>query len=443
MKYLLFSFLFLFLLASVSALGSDIHASYSPKETLIIKISGEIVEPIESDQVIFKRNNIFVPVEYDVQRLGETWYVWAIAPEITGNYTFILDNIVSASGNGVKQEDYQKGFQVTGNLSDYNIDPGFILSDEDFSIDVNVLAAEAQTISISFSSSEEKILQPGTTSLDFFISDASYTGLHTISIGKYQVPSYLIVAGMDQINQTVNTTNSSNTNATNSTSQNTTLSTNMTGNTTNISTTVDSDILSVEPSYIQRLLHKEAKSSTYSFIVRNPTLTNYKDIEIIYNGSLFDIEEDEFNLKAGENYTFTLILGKYPGYDLRERVYINTTNVTLEIPFFVRYTENVSDVAIFYGELDQNASNGIKRKTTYFCSELGGVVCSTSSSCSGEALNSKEGSCCLGICQQPESGGYGWVGWIIGAIAVLAVIYLYMRYKKAGSGPAPSLGKGP
>jgi len=121
---------------------------------------------------------------------------------------------------------------------------------------------------------------------------------------------------------------------------------------------------------------------------------------------------------------------------LREIIYLNTTNLTIEIPFFVRYTNNASDLVTFYGEYERNMTTNVTKRTTrYYCTELGGIVCGTSSSCKGQALESREGNCCLGICEQPKSSGGSWWGWAIGIVVLGIIIWIYMKYKKV----APSV----
>jgi hypothetical protein len=454
MRYVsIFIFVFILCLAQAAALSTDLKSTYSAKETMIIKITGNIVQPIDASQVIFKRNNIFVPLEYDVGRVGEQWYVWAIAPQTSANYSFSLQNIVTSSGSGVKNENYQKNFSVSQNMSSYNVKPGFIISDEDFPVTIEVFSETINSLSTNFPSSQEFNVEYGQNTVMFPIGSKT-TGSYTVQIGTYSIPAFLTVstpntpAPQNQTNQTqTNTTiqnqtqqNNETTNTTvvvvtNNSTQNQTNNTAYTTQTnasSNLTVSVEQQIFQVSPSYVQRLLYKEAQSSTYSFWIYNPSSTNYKDIAIIYNKTLFDIKDDEFNLKANATYSLNVTLGKYPGYDLRELIYLNATNFTIEVPFFVRYTNNATDLVTFYGEYERNSSTNVtKRKTAYYCTELGGIVCATASTCKGQSLESKEGNCCLGICQQPANTGSSWWGWAIGIVALMVIIWIYMKYKKA------------
>lgn len=416
------------LCSSVYAMNTNIKSTYGTQETMIIKIGGNIAETIDAEQVEFKRGNIFVPLEYEVARVGNSWYVWAIAPEQKGNYTFLINDVaVINNGGTLQKESYSSNFEVTNNLTGYNAKPGFMITDKAFSIEANVLDETSKEINAGFNGEQVIILEPGTNRIDFSISKITNTGLYNLQVGKYSIPVYVTIPGSVPIAEGTQQ------NLTNST--NSTISSNAT-NSSNISSGTVSLIqynIEIEPNYIQRLIYSDAQSSTYSFTLSNPSNVTYKNVKIYFNDSLFEIEpEDTVTLKANESYSFNITLGKFSGDEIREQIYVNATNMSLEIPFFVRYTKNASDVSSFYGEVQGNNTNAT-RKTTYMCSELGGITCSEKTICKGESLTSKEGNCCLGVCTQNDNGSsWAWVGWVI-AFAVLGGLWwLYIKYKDAG-----------
>ncbi|HVY01549.1 MAG TPA: hypothetical protein VHA12_02180 [Candidatus Nanoarchaeia archaeon] len=409
-------------------MNTNIKSEYGTGETMIIKVGGNIAQTIEAEQVTFKKNNIFVPLEYDVARVGNSWYIWAIAPDKKGNYTFSINDVsVINNGGTLQKESYQSNFEVSNNVTGYNVKPGFIITDKSFFVEANVMDDNSKDISAGFNGEQVVILEPGVNRIDFSISKITNTGLYTLQVGKYFIPVYVTIPGSVPIAEGT-MQNMSNKTETNSTNQ--------TMNVTNSSNVVYATQynLEIEPSYIQRLIYSDAQSSTYSFTLRNPSNVTYKNVKINFNESLFEITpEDTVTLKANENYSFNLTLGKFNGEEVREQIYVNATNFSLEIPLFVRYTENVSDVSAFYGEVVGNKTNST-RKTTYMCSELGGVVCSSNTMCKGESLTSKEGNCCLGVCTQSDSGSSkAWIGWIIAFAALGAMWWLYLKYKDAGT----------
>src|SRR3989344_8920168 len=111
----------------VMAISSDLKASYDGGETMIGEISGEILENIKPEQVEFKRNHIAVPVKYDIKKLADKYYIWAIAPINQNNYSLVINGISTMVNGKVEQIDFINNFSVSGNLTDYSIEPGFIL----------------------------------------------------------------------------------------------------------------------------------------------------------------------------------------------------------------------------------------------------------------------------------------------------------------------------
>lgn len=300
--------LFILLIQPVVAISSDMKDSYLPGETIFVKISGNILEPIGAGNVEFKRGHILVPFDYDLKKLGEDYYLWALAPETAVNYSMTVKDISTYVSGNVREIDYQKNFSVSGNLTDYSVKPGFILTDSDFEIKVQLNEDLDKVISTSFVEEEEKefVLKPGENTLKFSISNINQTGLYNLTVGKYEVPAYI------KINKTT------------------------------------------------------------------PTIVT--------------------NLTVG-----------------------NLTNISLDI--------DTSD----WSEEDKGALEGLREQT--YCSEFPGKLCSADQVCSGDLVTSAEGpsACCVhGACTvRSETGSsLAWIGWLIAAIVLIAVVFMWIRYKR-------------
>lgn len=188
---LLFLIVSVLLIQSVSAISSDMKDSYLPGETIMVKISGNILEPIGAANVEFRRNHVLVPFDYDLKKLGDGYYLWALAPETQINYSLSIKDISTYVSGKVQKVDYLKNFSVGGNLSDYSVKPGFVLTDSDFEIKVQFNEDLDKTIGVKLVEERDITLKPGENIIKFSISEINKTGLYNLTIGKYNLPAYL------------------------------------------------------------------------------------------------------------------------------------------------------------------------------------------------------------------------------------------------------------
>ena len=184
-------FAFVLSLNAVSAISTDIADSYRPGETIITEISGSILEPILATNVELKREHILVPFDYEIKRLGERYYLWFIAPEQKTNYTLRIKEITSYVSGSVKKTDYEKNFSVSGNVTDYSVKPGFILTDKDFEIKVQLNEDRDKTVEMRFSEETDYTLKPGENTIKFSVGGINETSLLNLSIGRYVIPVYI------------------------------------------------------------------------------------------------------------------------------------------------------------------------------------------------------------------------------------------------------------
>ncbi|MEM4259504.1 MAG: hypothetical protein QXS38_01960 [Candidatus Pacearchaeota archaeon] len=178
---------------AVSAISTTIKDSYAQGETIIAEISGDILEPISSSNVEFRRGHILVPFDFELSKIGEKYYLWAITPESEMNYSIVIKDITTFVLGKIQRIDYQKNFSVSGNLSDYSVKPGFISTGKDFEIEVRLNEDSEKKINIEFLGEKEIILKPGLNILKFYIYNVNKTGFYNLTIGKYVLPTYIKV----------------------------------------------------------------------------------------------------------------------------------------------------------------------------------------------------------------------------------------------------------
>ncbi|MEK6892634.1 MAG: hypothetical protein AABX07_00350 [Nanoarchaeota archaeon] len=371
-----------------SAISTDMKKEYSSGETIIAEISGNILEPLSADNVKLKRINSEVPIEYDLKRIGERYYLWMIAPSTPDNYTLIIKNIATTILGQAEKIDFTQNFTVLTNLSDYSIRPGFIFTQEDFSVKVQLNEDADKTISADFPDKREVVLKPGENKISFSIKDFGNVGFIKINIGKYVLPADII-----------------NKNKQVSIKRGFAFSPEI----------VESEMLLAENEKISAVGLKSLE--------KNGT----EIIRLKYDKDKFSLSPDS-NITIGPNETiyFNLTIKNFKTGELYDEVYAISSNFSALLVVKARIIENRTLPVVV-----DNVENKTDVKKNYRCSEISnGRFCSSNELCSGQSLNALDGNCCVGVCAAKSSGGSSWIGYLIAAIVIVAVAIVYVKYKK-------------
>lgn len=395
-KYrILFLLAFFLLICNVSAITSDLKDNYRPGETVIIKIDGNILEPIVKEQVEFRKAqqiNVVVPIFYDLKKLGDNYYLWFIAPVEKENmsYTLMIKSIVTTNLGQTVKINFQDNFTIAGNLVDYNILPGFIFTREDFSVSVNLNEDIDKTITVNFPNSREVKLKPGQNKLEFSTKDIKYTTLQNIKIGNYNFLAYINRNFTAQIK--------------------------------------NNNSISISPSLIDSVKLLSDKGIKYSVTLENEGGNDIENLYLTYNKNLFKIEPNsKINLVSGESKEFTIELLSNPKNNITEQIIVKSDlhNISQYLNVNIRFISNYSTINLTsINNTDDNVTLG------YYCAELGGKVCASSETCTSNLENSLDGKCCLSVCQPAKKASNAWVGYVLVLIAIGIIVYVYWNYKR-------------
>lgn len=380
----------------IYALSSDMPREYSKKETAIVKISGNILEPIDLKKVTFLRNHVEIPLIYDLKLINGSYYLWFIAPENENNYTLFIKDVTTSIKGNIEKIDFRQNFSVGTNLTDYNIGPGFIIAKEDFEVKVNLFEDNDKIIEVENFDNKDFNLKPGENNIKFDISEFKEEGLTLIKIGKYALPVYAILDKPILIKK--------------------------------------SKGLILMPGEIRRIHLISEKKIFYQIELYNSADKEIKDLQISVNKELFEIKPDKkIDIKSGDRAYFNLTLKKNIREGVYEQLFIQSelNNISLNLPVMINFTENISDFIaaknITKNEINNSGNLG------FYCSELDGKLCSGGEKCSGENFDSIDGKCCIGICGGEPSGN-SWIGYLMAFIALIILIYIYYRYKNVKAG---------
>ena len=132
--------LLLLILPLMTAVQVDMKTEFAQGETLMVKISGNFLDQLQKENIFFYRQHVKIPLEYDIIKINDEYYLYALLGDKTpNNYSLRIENIRYMQGTSISEEDIIKEFVITEEIVDFSIEPGFIITDEEFFIRVQNL----------------------------------------------------------------------------------------------------------------------------------------------------------------------------------------------------------------------------------------------------------------------------------------------------------------
>ncbi|MEK6891537.1 MAG: hypothetical protein AABX03_05375 [Nanoarchaeota archaeon] len=401
---ILLLFLLIFSITFVSSLEiKPVKTDFMKGETFQATIDGNVITTIKKEDVGFYKNNAQIPLNLGISKINHTYYIYAILPYESRNYTLIIKNVYYSEFNQFKKSDLELNFSISNQTSEFNVNPGFISTTKNFEISVFNNLNSVLNINYGFEgyNASSLVVQPQSIrQIPVSISSINSTSLNNLKISSLG-NSYTIPVNIIKLQNNTNTQN-------------------------NNSNNNNEGKVSFTQNKIKVILNK-GESYFDSIDLENFGDREVNDISISLSENLKDylfIPQNKINsLKPGEsvgiNFTATFTkTGNYTGFIFSS--YNNESDLV--------------DLEFFIGEkLISNTSIPGKKS----CSELNGNKCSSSQFCSGGSnVNSLEGFCCLGQCKEfnstsSSSSGSNWLA-IIAVLIILGILgaFLYFKYKK-------------
>jgi len=216
-------FIILFVLLTINLISAvEIKLSktnYQAQETLQAEITGNFISLSLENILIYEQNTPrSQPVISDLTKQGDIYYFYAVLPNQQGNFSLKIENAKYSEAGETKTKTINKEFKIEKtNAPSLQINPGFILTTEDFPIKIKALNSN-QEITTTFNQKSENfsLIEDIQKSISFKISDLK--GKYDLKINDYTIPVFIIAKNI--INPTlVNQTNQTNINQTNQTNQ--------------------------------------------------------------------------------------------------------------------------------------------------------------------------------------------------------------------------------
>lgn len=399
-------FLIIMLLPSASAVEIEMKDSFSQGETFIAKISGNFFESPTEDKIVFHREHVRVPINPSLAKINDDFYVYAqLFGKEEGNYSITLKDAKYYEVNQIVEADIKSNFTITGNFSDFFIEPGVVIAENDFSLEIQNLRNTEITV-------YAEIAEESDEDTGFFESLFGGDNLESNSLSSLTLKS---------------------------------------GEKKNFD---------FEISDFNEGLNILELTSENTLI--NVPVYNAEKTEVGSSDSGINFEKREFNISLSVNSSTSRILNLInSGNETVENIAISVSDSLKpyaeisEINFDLEKNSSRQIEVVFVSDNEEKTIEGeisavsedsasvsislnfIKGRIGKIvsCSELGGNLCGEGKECRGDSESASDGNCCIGICEESVERSYTGVivGWILIIAVALYVVWFYLKkYKKVG-----------
>ena len=392
---------FLFLFPLVSAVEFNINQNFNQGETIIAKISGNFISPITNDNVFFYSGHVRIPMEYSVAKLGDDYYLYALTSgKAEGNYSVSIQNIQYMKGSEVSNDNLAANFSITNNTADFSVNPGFVYTSGDFSLEVQNLQDKKLNININTETNNSGVREV------FISPDSKYSSI-SLTSGETEKINFNVGSGSPEF-KTIE---------------------------------LKSANLTYEiPVYIfSSSIGNETKSFEIdppNLVISIPTNTTVKKSIYIYNLGISELK----------NISVSLSVPLVPYINISREIIENLSSqsgISIDLSFFSSSEKNVigslraeSENSSFSTLISitfiKNYTVSNKSILTKTCAELNGNICNQTAQCDKPLIDAKDNWCCLGTCNPlPTSNSGAVIGIIILVVIIIVFFFFYKKYKKA------------
>ena len=355
--------------------------SYWQGETLQAEIIG--LDNLKQENIFLYRDEA-IPTIYDFTRLQGKHYLYMILPDKIGNYSIKLKDVLIDNEN---LGDVEKEFVIkSSNQSYISINPGFIITERDFSVEVKNKGSVSLEVIAEYDDQKksEKIAGKGIKKFRFNVGE---TGI--LKINEYEIPIVIIKTSGEKEEELKQV-----------------------GNLKFIPNIIDSEI-------------PVGRKWQFDFTLVNSGEEKIENITIEY--------EDKYGLEV-EPYFFEEISKR----DVVKGDISFKLDKEGEIEFkIIAKAEDTETEMLVKIKSIENISKIIPGPSYESCEEMEGVICNvTIEECDvGEKWTNDEKWCCVGECVEKEKeGGRGWIGWIIIVVVILGVGgFIFFKLRKSKS----------
>jgi len=405
-----FLFFVLLILPVISAAQIDMKSSFSQGETLLAQVSGNFQSQIQQQNVFLYQGHVRVSFIPYIQKIQDIFYIYGqLSTNSSGNYSLVISGVNYIQSGQSYNSDIIKNFTIMNSLADFSINPGFLQTSGNFSIDAQSLADNTILINSfiknsgtqdsglfslfggTFQEGAKTQISPGQTKKVYFSAGNSYNNQLVYAVletgnTSYEVPVFV----SDNENPPQNQIS-----------------------------------FEFQPSHREITMATNSTTFIY-FYLNNSGKENLNNVSLSISDNLKPyvfISNSEINLGSNSSTRITANISSGPNANITRGIITATyQNETSEFALTLNFSKTYIP-----------AANGTSLFQT--CAELRGQLCSTGQTCDGDVKNALDSAtnkvCCVGTCQTPSNSGK-IIGWVFVAILVLLVIVFFVwRYLKA------------
>lgn len=385
---LLFLCCFVLVFPMISAIEINMNSNVLQGETVIASIpAGNFLDPLTKDNVYFYRGHVRTSFEYDLTKIGDYYYIYfQTVNKAENNYSINITDVRYKVGTQVSTLPISKSFSIINETADFYIIPGFVSTDEDFSIKLQSIAVSSINIDLD----TEITYGKSNETFGFVFNGEEVDNSITLSSGV----SKNLYAKIDNISETAIGT-----------------------------ITLDSgDTEYIIPFYV---LVKIIPVSNESNISNEPNISNESNVSAEGNETTAnETTNNETNTSNENNCTFfSVLFGTCNTTAVKNETNetINNSNVDYEVVEVGNTTVVIKD-----GEVLNESS------TSKTCAQIKGVICSSEETCQNATIYAKDAKCCTSKCVAEKKSTSGkTIGWVI--IAFIFIMILWFFFKKLKS----------
>jgi hypothetical protein len=393
MKIKVILIIFLLVLPLISSVEVQVNEVYEKGETLLVKVSGNFVDPILKENVIFYEEHVRVPMNFEVLKIDEEFYIYAMLPEIEKNYSIKIEEVEYYKGSQIIDDEIVMDFYVGNSTADFSVDKGAVITNEDFYLEVQNLLDKKIIVSSKFNEDEKfyELKSGEIKKLNFEIDEEELITLELSSENqKYEIPVYVYSNGSrdDSLNGR----------------------------------------WGFEGSELVVNISTESEQTRMIYLYNN--WGDLEDVELSVSDSL----KDYLNLSVYE------IDELEEGDNIKIELYFAASDIerSLEGQIKVKANESYDYMAVFlsyiknYIPSEEELEDVVKKSET--CDEMKGNKCdSEKETCDGTIDYAKDGVCCLGECVKKKVSSTGkYLGWGMVIVIVLALLWFF-KFKYRGA----------
>ena len=397
MKRALLFFLILFSLQLVSAISIDMKSTFQPGETAMGVIDGNFLSQITPQNIYFYSDRVSIPLVFDIARINDKYYFYVLLPTNERKYTMIIKDVHYYENSQENLRDIEKNFSVSGNVTDFSVYPGFIITKNNFTLSLEsknqplsvTIKVQNQSIQVNLPIAKTKKVDLRVSSDNFTMDSVSVSGQNT----NYKIPIAILSSNKSVYYPRNNSEN-----------------------------IADSEKFRFSQSELNISVNEDSEF-LYDVYLVNVGDKDLENIKIVLSGdikSIATITPSTFDLKQSESKKIEIKINSADIGAFRGKITAETDSLSTS-----------SDISI--KSFDNSIEIPTPIETKEPCIVYNGIICKSSEQCSSAVRDSLEGACCLGKCESKTS----YTTIIIGILILIAVgvglFFLYKRQKATKS----------